>query len=337
MVTLKDIAREAGVSVMTVSNIVNGNYSKVSKEKAEQIQKIIGRMGYVPNASARSLAKNKTNIIAVIMRGEENENPMLNPYYSAVVGATIQKIQQRGYYTMVNIMKSRQDIVQSLRTWNVDGAIFLGLFDDEIEAMYSVCDVPMVFVDSYSNVRQLSNIGIDDFKGGQLAANYFISHGHRNIAFIGPTMKYNGVIRHRFDGFRTTLELAGINIEPEHIFEIESDVRPEALFSLGKHIASIKDEFSAIFITSDQIASYVVQGLVSEGVSIPNEMSVIGFDNLEICRQISPQLTTIAQNLDQKAHFAVSSLFQRLEDPALPVQSMVLDVELVERGSVASL
>ena len=168
MVTLKDIAKEAGVSVMTVSNIVNGNYTKVSKETAEHVQKIISQMGYVPNASARSLAKSKTNIIAIIMRGEENENPMLNPYYSAMVGAMIRKIQQHGYYAMVNIMKSHQDILQSLRTWNVDGAIFLGLFDDEIEAMYSVCDVPMVFVDSYSNVRQLSNIGIDDFKGGQL-------------------------------------------------------------------------------------------------------------------------------------------------------------------------
>ena len=84
MVTLKDIAKEAGVSVMTVSNIVNGNYTKVSKETAEHVQKIISQMGYVPNASARSLAKSKTNIIAIIMRGEENENPMLNPYYSAV-------------------------------------------------------------------------------------------------------------------------------------------------------------------------------------------------------------------------------------------------------------
>ena len=134
MVTLKDIAKEAGVSVMTVSNIVNGNYTKVSKETTEHVQKIISQMGYVPNASARSLAKSKTNIIAIIMRGEENENPMLNPYYSAMVGAMIRKIQQHGYYAMVNIMKSHQDILQSLRTWNVDGAIFLGLFDDEIEA-----------------------------------------------------------------------------------------------------------------------------------------------------------------------------------------------------------
>lgn len=337
MVTLKDIAKEAGVSVMTVSNIVNGNYSKVSKEKAEQIKKIISRMGYVPNASARSLAKNKTNIIAVIMRGEEDENPMLNPYYSAMVGAMIQKIQQRGYYAMVNIMKSQQDIVQSLRTWNVDGAIFLGLFDDEIEAMYSVCDVPMVFVDSYSNVRQLSNIGIDDFKGGQLAAKYLISHGHRSVAFIGPTVKYNGVIRHRFDGFNSTLSMHGMEVSPDHIFEIESDVRQDAIVALGKRIASMKDEFSAIFITSDQIASYIIQGLVSEGVSVPNDMSVIGFDNLEISRQISPQLTTIAQDLDQKAYFAVSTLFQRLADSSLPAQSMVLDVELVERASVAAL
>ena len=96
----------------------------------------------------------------------------------------------------------------------------------------------------------------------------------------------------------------------------------------------MKKEFSAIFITSDQIASYVVQGLVSEGVSVPDEMSVIGFDNLEICRQISPQLTTIAQDLNQKAFFAVSTLFQRLSSPSLPAQSMVLDVELVERASV---
>lgn len=154
------------------------------------------------------------------MRGEENENPMLNPYYSAMVGAMIRKIQQHGYYAMVNIMKSHQDILQSLRTWNVDGAIFLGLFDDEIEAMYSVCDVPMVFVDSYSNVRQLSNIGIDDFKGGQLAANYFISQGHRSVAFIGPTMKYNGVIRHRFDGFNSVLRVNGMEVSPEHILRL---------------------------------------------------------------------------------------------------------------------
>lgn len=337
MVTLKDIAKEAGVSVMTVSNIVNGNYTKVSKETAEHVQKIISQMGYVPNASARSLAKSKTNIIAIIMRGEENENPMLNPYYSAMVGAMIRKIQQHGYYAMVNIMKSHQDILQSLRTWNVDGAIFLGLFDDEIEAMYSVCNVPMVFVDSYSNVRQLSNIGIDDFKGGQLAANYFISRGHRSVAFIGPTMKYNGVIRHRFDGFNSVLRVNGMEVSPEHIFEIESDVRQDAIVALGKHIAPMRKEFSAIFITSDQIASYVVQGLVSGGVSVPEEMSVIGFDNLEICRQISPQLTTIAQDLNQKAHFAVSTLFQRLADPSLPAQSMVLDVKLVVRDSVASL
>ena len=335
MVTLKDIAKEAGVSVMTVSNIVNGNYSKVSKEKAEQIQSIIQKMGYVPNASARSLARNKTNLIAIMIRGEDDENTLLNPYYSAMVGTMIQKIQKCGYYAMVNIMKSRQNIIQSLHTWNVDGAIFLGLFDDEIEALYSVCDIPMVFVDSYSNVRQLSNIGIDDYKGGQLAARFFASHRHKSVAFVGPAVKCNGVVQHRFAGFCDALSESGLSLKPEHIFEIESDVRPDAIIALGKDIASRKNAFSAIFITSDQIASYVIQGLMSEGVAIPDEISVIGFDNLEICRQITPQLTTISQNLVEKAGFTVDTLFRRLDNPSLPAQSMVLDVSLVERDTVS--
>ena len=123
MVTLKDIAREAGVSVMTVSNVVNGNLSKVSKENAQRIREIIERRGYVPNASARSLAKNRANIIAIILRGAENENTLENPHNAALVGTIIQKIQKRGYYTMVNMMKCREDITQSLRTWNVDGSL----------------------------------------------------------------------------------------------------------------------------------------------------------------------------------------------------------------------
>ncbi|KAB4815420.1 LacI family transcriptional regulator, partial [Bacteroides thetaiotaomicron] len=198
MVTLKDIAREAGVSVMTVSNVVNGNLSKVSKENAQRIREIIERRGYVPNASARSLAKNRANIIAIILRGAENENTLENPHNAALVGTIIQKIQKRGYYTMVNMMKCREDITQSLRTWNVDGAVFLGMFDDEIEEMCAASDIPMVFIDSYSSVRQLSNVGIDDYKGGRLAARHLIACGHRSIAFVSPPVLRTGVVQHRF-------------------------------------------------------------------------------------------------------------------------------------------
>lgn len=336
MVTLKDIAREAGVSVMTVSNVVNGNLSKVSEKNAQRIRELIDLRGYVPNASARSLAKNKANIIAIILRGSENENTLENPYNAALVGTIIQKIQKRGYYTMVNMMKSRESIAQSLRTWNVDGAVFLGMFDDEIEDMYAVSDIPMVFIDSYSSVRHLSNVGIDDYKGGQLAARYLISHGHQKIAFVSPPVLRTGVVAHRFSGFCDALTQSGLAFTKEHQFVLESDVRPEDIMELGRTLAARKDEFTSIFVTSDQIASYLIQGLRNAGVRIPKDISIIGFDDLMICRQMTPQLTTVAQDLEEKASLSVDILFRRLAAPSSPAESLVLDVTLIERESVST-
>ena len=320
---------------MTVSNVVNGNLSKVSKENAQRIREIIERRGYVPNASARSLAKNRANIIAIILRGAENENTLENPHNAALVGTIIQKIQKRGYYTMVNMMKCREDITQSLRTWNVDGAVFLGMFDDEIEEMCAASDIPMVFIDSYSSVRQLSNVGIDDYKGGRLAARHLIARGHRSIAFVSPPVLRTGVVQHRFAGFCDELEQHVISFRSEHQFVLESDVRPEDTMELGRRLAQLREEFSAVFVTSDQIASYLIQGMRSTGIRIPDDMSIIGFDDLMICRQMTPQLTTIAQDLEEKARLSVDILFRRLSAPAAPAESLVLDVTLVERESVA--
>lgn len=320
---------------MTVSNVVNGNLSKVSKENAQRIREIIERRGYVPNASARSLAKNRANIIAIILRGAENENTLENPHNAALVGTIIQKIQKRGYYTMVNMMKCREDITQSLRTWNVDGAVFLGMFDDEIEEMCAASDIPMVFIDSYSSVRQLSNVGIDDYKGGRLAARHLIARGHRSIAFVSPPVLRTGVVQHRFAGFCDELEQHGISFRSEHQFVLESDVRPEDTMELGRRLAQLREKFSAVFVTSDQIASYLIQGMRSTGIRIPDDMSIIGFDDLMICRQMTPQLTTIAQDLEEKARLSVDILFRRLSAPAAPAESLVLDVTLVERESVA--
>jgi DNA-binding LacI/PurR family transcriptional regulator len=337
MVTLKDIAREAGVSVMTVSNVVNGNFSKVSKEKAEQILKIIEERKYVPNSSARSLAKSNSRIIALILRGEQNENTLQSAHNATLVGTIIQKVQNLGYYIMINIFKSQEDISQSLRTWNVEGAILLGMFDDEIENIYRVNDIPMVFIDSYSKVRQLSNVGIDDYKGGQLAAQYLIDHGHRKMAFVGPPTTHNGVIQHRFSGFCDALKKNGLSLKPENQFVLESDVQPEVIIETGREIASLGKQITAAFVTSDQIASYLIHGLKTSGMRVPENLSIIGFDDLMIGTQMTPQLTTIAQDLDKKARLSVEILFRQLQSPGSPAESMVLDVELKERESVATI
>lgn len=335
MITLKEIAKEAGVSVMTVSNVVNGRLSKVSRENAERIQKILVERKYIPNSSARSLAKSNSNIIAIILRGSENENTLQSPHNATLVGTIIQKVEKLGYYTMVNIVQSQEDISQSLRTWNVEGAIFLGMFDDEIEKIYQVNDVPMVFIDSYSDVRQLSNIGIDDYKGGRLAAQHLIGMGHRSIAFVGPPVMHNGVIQHRFTGFCEELKRKGLALNPQHHVVLESDVRPDAIIDAGKRLADMRNEVTAAFLTSDQLASYFIRGLVVSKVRVPEDFSVIGFDNLMISTQITPQLTTISQDLEKKASLSVEVLFRHLKSPSSPAESLVLDVDLIERESVA--
>ena len=337
MTTLKEIAKEAGVSTMTVSNVVNGNFSKVSKKNIERIQKIIKDTNYIPNSSARSLAKNNSNIIAIILRGDQNENSLKSPHNATLVGTIIQKIQQHGYYTMVNIVQTQEDILQRIQAWNVEGTIFLGMFDDEIEQICLATDIPKVFIDSYSSANKLFNIGIDDYKGGRLAAQHLMAHGHRKLSFVGPPTIHNGVIQHRFTGFCDELNKNGITLDPQFKFELESDIQPEAIIEIGKKIADQIDDVTAAFVTSDQIASYLIQGLNTRQIRVPEDFSIIGFDNLMISTFMIPQLTTIAQDLEQKASLAVDLLFKQLQTPDMSAVSLTLDVNLVERNSVATL
>ncbi|MDD3334277.1 MAG: LacI family DNA-binding transcriptional regulator [Eubacteriales bacterium] len=333
-ITLKDIAKEANVSLMTVSNVVNGNLHKVSKEKAEEIKHILETRHYVQNATARSLAKAHSNIVAIMLRNVRGENSMSSPHNAALLGEIIQRLQFYGYYAMINLVETREDIARNLKSWNARGAIFLGMLDNEIEQIYSLSSIPMVFIDSYSNVRQLSSVGIDDYKGGALAAEYFWEKGHRSIAFVSPPDYENSVIQHRLRGFLDTLERHQITLTADHRLVLESDVEPSVVERAVQKLASMRGRVTAAFVTSDQMAASFVGGLYATGIRVPEDISIIGFDNMPISRQTTPQLTTIEQNLSQKASFAVDILERRLKTPSAPAESRILDVRLVERASV---
>lgn len=203
MVTLKDIAERAGVSMMTVSRVMNGKEGKVSEKTAERIRTLADEMGYIPNSSARSLAARSSQIIAF-----------------------------------------------RLRSWNAEGAIFLGLFDEEVQQIQNSNRIPLILIDSYSNVRQLINIGIDDYKGGQLAADYFFKKGHKTLGFVGPFTKIGGVITKRYQGFTDTLDKHHISLTPDHVYDIEKMEPSEIIDSI------LQDNCppSGLFVFSDEIA-----------------------------------------------------------------------------------
>jgi len=322
------------VSPMTVSNVINGNTARVSREKAELIQAIIEKRNYVPNVAARGLVHSSSRIIAVIIRRTDGDNALAEPFNAMVVGTIMQHVKRLGYYMMLSVADGLEEIGYHLRAWNVEGAVLVGLFDEEIERISGANDIPKVFIDSYSRLRRFSNVGLDDYRGGELAAQYLLDKGHREIAFVSPPFQSRGVVQQRYEGFRAVLDASGFPIKPEYTFVQAHAANSETTADIVRRLASLKSRVTAVFATSDHLASYIITGLHSLGVSVPADISVIGFDNMPLCMQITPRLTTVAQDIERKAALAVDLLFRQLADKSAGAESVILDVRLIERESV---
>lgn len=328
MITLKDIAREAGVSVMTVSRVVNKQYNKVSESNVERIQAIIKETGYVPNSSARSLSSKSTKLIAIIVQGEEDT--LEYPYNAKMVGHICACILSRGYSPLLYFVSDYTEITKRLRQWNVEGAVFLGMFDDNMRNIHEDNRIPLVFTDSYSPVRQITNIGLDDYKGGELAGRYLTSKGHRNVAFIGTSTNISGVVRHRLLGFRHALQEAGLELPERNIITEHNSGRIQQLCQYDPPV-------TAFFVTADILAMNVMEELKALGKRVPEDCSLIGFDDLFFAAYTTPKLTTIAQDIRKKAQIAIDVLFRHIQSPNSPSESIILDVQLMERESVKEL
>lgn len=331
MVTLKDIAAQAGVSMMTVSRVMNGNSGKVSEKTADKIRTIAKDMGYIPNSSARSLAARSSRIIAVVFRDVPDYNPLGDPYSSTFLGLILKEIQKRGYYVMVHFAQDFSDITFRLRSWNAEGAIFLGLFDEEVQQIQNGNQIPLVFTDSYSQARQIMNVGIDDYKGGALAAAHFLQKGHKNLGFAGYFTKLGGVVSQRCQGFFDTLEKNGGHMAREHVFDLEKIT----MDGIADSLLSDSNPPSGIFVSSDAFALDLYGKIFQRGLRVPEHLSLIGFDDFPISSVAPFSLTTIHQDIEKKASETCRILFEHIEKPDKPSESVTLDVRLVERDSVS--
>lgn len=331
MVTLKDIAERAGVSIMTVSRVMNDKKGKVSPETSERVRRIAEEMGYIPNSTARSLAARSSKIIAVILRDEPATNPLEIPYNAAFLGKIVKILPACGYSIMVHFVQNFSDVTFWLKSWNAEGAIFLGIFDREIRQIRNDNQIPLVFTDSYSNVRRINNVGIDDYKGGQLAAECFLSHGHTRLAFAGPIS--SGVIAERLQGFSDRLRSSGHPLLPEQTHAFPDRSAADIL----KSILESDPAPTGLFVTSDNAAAEFYEAARRAGVSIPDDLSVIGFDDFPVSQMLTPALTTIRQDMEEKAQQTCRILLDRLNNCSSPSEILCLDVNLVERDSVRDL
>lgn len=333
---LKTIAKKAGVSTTTVSNVINGNYHKVSKETIAKVQKIIEVNNYKPNATARSLASKESKIIgAVIPNVAMDESFSVSPYNTQILSLLENYIRNQGYYLMMRCVKECKEIIPLFSSWNVDGLILFGPFAHEVEYIKTYLKVPTVCIDTYAEKLEIANVGIDDYKGGYLAARYLLAKGHREMAFVGPQIDCSGVIRQRYQGFCDACAEWGIEVTSNHIFESDTIYREG--IAVGQKIAISDIKFTAVAVMSDIVAMGVMEGLRVCGLNVPNDISVIGFDDLPECNYSSPKLTTVSQNLERKALLAGEYLFKMIREKQEIIMDEKIDVEIIERQSVKEL
>ncbi|GAA2146972.1 LacI family DNA-binding transcriptional regulator [Glycomyces algeriensis] len=332
-VTLKDIAAEAGVSLMTVSNVVNGKQARVSAATRDRILRIVKDRGYVPSASARSLAAKSSRLVGLLVPAEGETSLTIDPHTVEVVGMLERELRRLDYHLMLRGISHRTEITEALRSWHLDGAVLLGFQDAEIDRLKAdtVGGVALVAMDSYSANPLALEVRSDDFGGAELAVRHLIGLGHRRIAFAGPGFSETGVVRERFEGYRKVLAENGIGFEPELVSRVEISHAEGAAH--GRWLAAERPDVTAVFTTADLLAIGVVDGLAAAGRSVPGDVSVVGYDNADIAAYVTPKLTTVAQDLPGKAAEAVRLMMDRLAGKDRPEQATTLGVRLIERDT----
>lgn len=329
-VTLKDIAREAGVSVMTVSNVVNGNLGRVSPATAATVERIVEERGYVPSGAAQSLAAGRTRLVGLLLPARQDGTALLgSPHDVSVAGALEAALRERDHHLMLRAVENTREVQDSVQRWNLDGVVVMGFTDDELRALDIPDDVPAVVIDASVGDGHAGAVRADDVDGGRLAGELLTALGHRHVLFCGPVDARSQVVAARLEGLRGALGADPVTLHANTTYE-------DGL-AAGERIAREHPDVTAVFATADVLAAGVQAGLIRAGLRVPQDVSVLGFDDADIARYVSPSLSTIRQDTAGKGRAAAELLLQLIEGADLrasrPDGTVHLGVELVVRES----
>lgn len=292
MVTITDVAKAAGVSVSTVSHVVNDTRF-VKPETRARVMAAIERLDYTPSSSAQSLKKNVTHTVGMIVTSSTN------PYFAEVVSGVEAALYAAGFNLM--LCNSGRDIdrqrsyIRTLKGKRIDGLLVLeSVISEEFLALLTACPFPVVLMDN--EAPALASVVDDSEQGGYLATRYLIEQGHREIGCItGPADHYQS--RQRYRGFRRALAEAGLEVEPAWVQAGNLEVGGgEAAIQA---LAAGARRPTALFAFNDLLALGAIGEATRRGWRVPEALSIIGYDDIEIARLLSPSLTTLRQQTDR--------------------------------------
>ncbi|HCT79331.1 MAG TPA: LacI family transcriptional regulator [Micromonosporaceae bacterium] len=309
-VSLKDIANRAGVSLATVSNVVNG-YRPVGEQTRQRVQQAIDELGYTPNLSARHLRNGRAGIIALAI-------PELNnPYFAEVAGAAIREANQHGYTLLIDYTDSDRQtellLIEGIRERIIDGLILSPVQLGRADVLARTSDKPLVLIGESVYDVPHDHIAIDNVAASHVAVQHLVSLGRHRIAFIGAHPDVHRQPAHlRLRGYQEALAAAGLPFDPALVATTPQFGRQDGLNGM-RRLLSLRQRPEAVFAYNDLIAIGAIRALHEAKLRIPEDVAVIGFDDIEEGRFATPSLTTISPDKESIGQLAVRSLVARVE------------------------
>ena len=330
--TIKDIARECGVGISTVSRVLN-NRPDVSEDVRQRVLAAVEAKGYIPNNSARDLVKSRSDAIGVVVRGTGNL------FFSAMIKTISAEIDRCGYDMVLRFLDVGEDEVKAgailEREKKLRGLLFLGGRFNYTPGEMSLIGVPYVccsYTNSFGSLREtdFSSVSIDDFETARQAVNTLINAGHKRIAAFFDDCEDHSISELRFGGYKAALREHGIAYDDNLVvqtggFEMEDG------YTGMKELLSRPCSFTAAFVESDMMAIAAIKALNDSGRSVPDDCSVIAIDGLDLSKYVTPTLTTMVQPCEEIGRESVRILLSMMEDSS--VTEHIRPVAMLREGT----
>ncbi|EJT6150383.1 TPA: LacI family DNA-binding transcriptional regulator [Clostridium perfringens] len=330
---IKDIARLAGVGVSTVSRVIN-DHPDVKDETREKILKIIKESNYIPNNSARILKKNNTNNIGVLVKG------VFNPFFSEMINIIGNRINEAGY-TMIlqqNDYATEDDVdnlIAFVKEKRLQGIICLGgNFLNINDESFQFLDIPVVLTSvntlSKESKSKFSSIGIDNVLAAKASIQYLIDKGHRNIGILLGEKNDVGISGLRLEGYKKALEENNIPYSEENVFIGDYDY--SGAYRVTKEIINNRKDITAIFSISDIMAVGAAKSVIDQGLQVGEDISIMGFDGMDISKYYNPGITTVKQPKKNMANNSIDLLLALLAKKE-EHKHIIFETKIIERES----
>lgn len=339
--TIKDVAREAGVSITTVSKILNGNDHDIGKSTKERVMQVIDALHYVRSSSARSLVTKKTNVVGLLVPD------ISNSYFAELAQAIELEVRKQGYVLIFcdtsDDAQNESRCLKLLLEQSVDGLVVVPTTVStygEITGAMSM-KKPIVFLDRIfedaihqrqgQDTEKIGNVWFDNVQGGYLATQHLIGCGHRRIGCItGPL--HNKSAQERLKGYRQALEENGIPYDPQLV--IEANYRHASGGPAAEKL--MQQDITAMFIQNDLMAVSAYAAIAAAGKEVGKDISIVGYDNTEYCEWMTPKLTSIIQPGSEMGRQAGKMIVSLIEGQPVELAHQ-FEPDLCQRQSVMQL